>query len=190
MAKYISASHSLDRILFLPALLFLLMLLGFSPTLAQEEVLDAKTYVSQDGVQPGGTIDVAFVLAIIPGWHINGPELADPYMISCSLKIEEDEAVEVQEIYYPVPETRSYSFSEAELQVYESEAILGARIRVSENRSPGSLVLKANFLFQACDNVSCMAPETIEFEVPLEVVQASKKIQYINKDIFAQIEFR
>jgi len=180
----------MHRILLWPASLFFFILLGFATITGQEEVLEVKTFVSQDGVHPGGTVDVAFLIDIIPGWHINGPQLADPYLISCALMIEENDAVEVKEIFYPVPETETYSFSEEELQVYEGKAVLGARVRVSESRSPGRLVLKASFLYQACDNVSCMAPETLEMEVPLEVVPASRKIRYTHKDIFAQIEFR
>lgn len=180
----------MPRILLWPASLFFLILLGFTTITAQEEVLDVKTFVSQDGVHPGGTVDVAFLMEIIPGWHINGPQLADPYLISCALMIEENDAVEVKEVFYPEPETGTYSFSEEELQVYEGKTVLGARVRVSENQSPGRLVLKASFLYQACDNVSCMAPETLEMEVPLEVVPISKKVRSINKDIFAQIEFR
>ncbi len=168
----------------------LLILLGFSSGWAEGEVLDVKTYISQDDVHPGGVIDVAFLLDIIPGWHINGPELADQFLIACTLMIDEDDTVEVLEIYYPVPETRAYSFSEVELQVYEEKVVLGARIKVDETITLGKNVLKTSFLYQACDDVSCMAPETLEFEIPFQVVPASKEIKQINKEIFLQIKFR
>jgi DsbC/DsbD-like thiol-disulfide interchange protein len=157
---------------------------------AQTEVLEVKTYLSQDGVQPGGTIDVAFVLDILPGWHINAPELADPFLIPCTLLIEEENSVEAKEVLYPLPETRSYSFSEVDLQVYEGKVILGARVHVSEEISQGKNVLKASFLYQACDDVSCMAPETLEFEIPFRVVSESAEIKKIHQEIFAQIKFR
>jgi thiol:disulfide interchange protein DsbD len=165
-------------------------MIGFSLERVQGEVLDVKTYVSQDGVHPGGMIDIAFLLDIIPGWHVNGPELADPYLISCALIVEEDESVEVREIYYPVPETRTYSFSETELQVYEGKVLLGARIKVSDTAAQGEVKVKANFLYQACDDMSCMAPETLEFEVPIQVVPTDTAIDQINPDIFAKIKFR
>ena len=168
----------------------LLILLGFSSGWAGGEILDVKTYISQDDVHPGGVIDVAFLLDIIPGWHINGPELADQFLIACTLMIDEDDTVEVWEIYYPVPETRAYSFSEVKLQVYEGNVVLGARIKVDDAITLGKNVLKASFLYQACDDVSCMAPETLEFEIPFQVVPASKEIKQINQEIFLQIKFR
>ncbi len=167
-----------------------MVLSGFSSGWAEGEVLDVKTYVSQDGVHPGGTIDVAFLLDILPGWHINGPELADQFLIACTLMIEEDETVEVLELYYPVPETRAYSFSEVELQIYEGKVVLGARVRVVDAIAQGKNILKASFLYQACDDRSCMAPETLEFEIPFQVVPASKEVKKINQEIFAQIKFR
>lgn len=165
-------------------------LMGFSSAGSEGEVLDVKTYVSQDGVHPGETIDIAFLLDIIPGWHINGPELADQFLIACTLMIDEDDTVEVLEIYYPVPETRAYSFSEVKLQVYEGKVVLGARIKVDDAITLGKNVLKASFLYQACDEMSCMAPETLEFEIPFQVVPASKEIKQINQEIFSQIKFR
>lgn len=167
----------------------LLALSLYSYGWAADEVINVKTYVSQDGVHPGGKIDVAFLLDIIPGWHINGPELADQFLIPCTLIIDEDDTVEVLELYYPVPEIRAYSFSEVELQIYEGKTVLGVRIKVDDAIPEGKNILKASFLYQACDEVSCMAPETLEFEIPFEVVSASKEIKQINQEIFAQLKF-
>ncbi|UCE41183.1 MAG: hypothetical protein JSV17_17410 [Candidatus Aminicenantes bacterium] len=190
MLKNKFQSKSWHRVASLFALVCFPLLMGFSSGGTEGEVLDVKTYVSHDGVHPGGKIDVAFLLDITPGWHINGPELTDQFLIACTLMIEEDDNVEVDEIYYPVPETRTYSFSEVELQVYEGKVVLGARIHVSDTIPQGKNMLKASFLYQACDDVSCLAPETLEFEIPFQVVPAAKEVNKINQDIFSQIKFR
>jgi thiol:disulfide interchange protein DsbD len=190
MSKNKMISKSAYRISLLSVLACFLIMPGFSAVRAEGEVLDVKTYISQDGVHPGGIIDVGFLLDILPGWHINGPELADQFLIACTLLIEEDETIEVVEIYYPLPETRAYSFSEVELQVYEGKVVVGARIKVGDAIPQGKNMLKASFLYQACDDISCMAPETLEFEIPFQVVPASAEIKQINQSIFSQIKFR
>jgi DsbC/DsbD-like thiol-disulfide interchange protein len=189
MLKCKIQSKSWYRVAVLSALICIPFLMGFSLGWADGEVINVKTSVSQDGVHPGGMIDVAFLLDIIPGWHINGPELADPFLIACTLMIDEDDNIEVLELYYPVPETRAYSFSEVELQVYEGNVVLGARIKVDDAIPEGKNFLKASFLYQACDKISCMAPETLEFEIPFQVVPASQKIKQINQEIFAKLKF-
>lgn len=168
----------------------LLILAGFSSAWAEGEVVAVKTYVSQDGVHPGETIDVAFLLDILPGWHINGPALADQFLISCTLMIDEGDTIEVVEIFFPDPETRAFSYSEVELQIYEGKVVLGARVKVGNAVPQGETVLKASFLYQACDDRSCMAPETLEFAIPIQVVPASKETKRINDEIFSQIKFR
>jgi thiol:disulfide interchange protein DsbD len=183
-------SKSWHKATIFSALICIPLLLGFSSPWSEGEVLDVKTYLSQDGAHPGGVVDIAFLLDILPGWHINGHELADPYLIPCTLLIEEENSVEVIEVYYPVPETRSYTFSEVELQVYEGKVVLGARIKVGDAIPQGKNLLKASFLYQACDEISCMAPETLEFEIPFQVVPASTEIKKINQEIFAQLKFR
>ncbi len=190
MLKFTSQSNLRNRIAFLASFLCIPFLLGFSSSWREGEVLDVKTYLSCDGVHPGGIIDVAFLLDILPGWHINAPELADPYLIPCTLLIEEENSVEVAEVYYPVPETRAYTFSEVELQVYEGKVVLGARLKVGDAVIQGKNLLKASFLYQACDDISCMAPETLQFEIPFQVVPASAEIKKINQEIFAQLKFR
>jgi len=190
MSEYKITSKSGYRISLLSVLACLLILPGFSLGWAEGEVVTIETFFSQDGVHPGETIDVAFLLDILPGWHINGPELADQFLISCTLMIDEDDSIEVLELYYPDPETRAFSYSEVELQIYEGKIVLGARIKVGDAIPQGENILRAGFLYQACDDRSCMAPETLEFEIPFQVVPASKEIKQINEDIFSKIKFR
>ncbi len=178
------------KIAVLSLLSCLIVLQGFSSGQDEGKVLTVQTFLSQDGVHPGGTMDVAFLLDILPGWHINGPELADQFLIACTLLVEEEDHIEVLELYYPDPETRVYSFSETELQIYEGKVVLGARVKAGESIAQGKNILKASFLYQACDDVSCLAPETLEFEIPFQVVPASADVKKINPEIFAQIKFR
>jgi thiol:disulfide interchange protein DsbD len=190
MLENLMVTKSTKKIAVFSLLSFLIVVQGFSSGQDEDKVVTVQTFLSQDGVHPGGTIDVAFLLDILPGWHINGPELADQFLIACTLLIEEEDTIEVLELYYPDPETRAYSFSETELQIYEGKIVLGARIEAAESIPQGKNILKASFLYQACDEVSCMAPETLEFEIPFQVVPASAEIEKTNLEIFAQIKFR
>jgi thiol:disulfide interchange protein DsbD len=167
------------------------LLPGSSVEKNQEEgVVTVETYVSLDGVHPGGTIELALLLDILPGWHIHGADLADQFLIASTLMIDENDEVKVLETYYPEAMSRLYSYSEIELKVYEGEVVLGAFLRINDDARAGQKTLKASFLYQACDDQSCMAPQTINLEIPFRVVAASTEVKEINKEIFSKIKFK
>jgi DsbC/DsbD-like thiol-disulfide interchange protein len=155
----------------------------------EEENITLKTFISLDGIHPGESFKVAFLLNIIPGWHIYGPKLDDEFLIPSELIIDEGDNIKVIKLYYPEPGSGRFDYSEAELSVYEGEILLGAFIKVSENIPPKKHFIKASFLYQPCDDLTCMAPRTIKLEIPFKVVSLSKKTKEINKKIFSKINF-
>ncbi len=164
---------------------------SLSPGLPHEhEVVTVETLFSQDGVYPGGSIKVAFLLNILPGWHINGSEPTDPYLIASELFIEETEEAKVLDIYYPEPRTGHFSYSEAEIQIYEGEVVLAALIKIGEKVSVEEHLLDVSFLYQPCDSQSCMSPQTLDLKVGLPVVSTSQQTKEINTDIFSKIKFK
>ncbi len=172
--------------------LFLSGLISSSPLEQEQEegVVTVQTYVSQDGVHPGGTIKMALLLDILPGWHIHGAELADQFLIPSTLMIEEDDEVKVLETFYPEAKSQLYSYSEIELLIYEGEVVLGALLQTNADAAVGGKKLKVSFLFQACDDQSCMAPKTLDLEIPFQVVPASSEVKEINQEIFSKLKFK
>lgn len=169
----------------------MLFAFGLFPGLPQEQdVVTVKTFLSQDGVHPGGLIKVAFLLNILPGWHINGNEVADPYLIASDLFIEDTEELKVLDIFYPEAHTAQFSYSDADIQIYEGEVVLGALIKVSKSISVEEHVLEASLLYQACDTQSCMSPQTLDLKVGFPVVPTSQKIGEVNPEIFSKIKFK
>jgi DsbC/DsbD-like thiol-disulfide interchange protein len=155
----------------------------------EEETVTVKTFISNDGIHPGESFKVAFLLNIIPGWHIYGPQLDDEFLIPSELIIDEGDNIKVSKLYYPEPGSRRFDYSEAELSVYEGEMLLGALIKVSEDIPPKKHFIKASFLYQPCDDLTCMAPRTLKLEIPFKVVSLSKKTKEINTKIFLKMDF-
>ncbi len=155
----------------------------------EEETVTVKTFISHDGIHAGESFKVAFLFNIIPGWHIYGPKLDDEFLIPSELIIDEGDNIKVSKLYYPEPGSGRFDYSEAELSVYEGEILLGALIKVSEDIPPKKHFIKASFLYQPCDDLTCMAPRTLKLEIPFKVVSLSKKTKEINKKIFSKIDF-
>jgi len=155
----------------------------------EEEIVTVKTFVSHDGIHPGKSFKVAFLLNITPGWHVYGPELLDEYLIPSELIIDEDDKIKALKLFYPEPGSGRFVYSEVELQVYEGEVLLGALIKVSDDISLKRHSLKASLLYQPCDDRTCLAPKTIKLEIPFRVVSLSNKVKEINENIFSKIDF-
>jgi len=177
-----------------PAILFILICFSFlcasSFIEAQEEdILTAKTFISHDGVHPGKSFKVAFRLSITPGWHINGTKLDDEFLIPSELTVDENDDVQVLKYYYPEPKSEKFEYSDTELQIYDGEVIFGALFKVSDSISPKGHILKAQLLYQACDDRSCLPPNTLYLEIPFNVVPPSQKVNQINRQIFSKIDF-
>src|SRR5262249_14266487 len=50
---------------------------------------------------------------------------------------------------------------------------------------PGDAVIKARVDVQSCNNSQCLAPATLNFEIPLKVVAAGSVVNAANQDIFS-----
>lgn len=174
-------------ILFVLIILFILISLPLIEA-REDEIVSVKTFISQDGVHPGGSFKVAFLLNIIPGWHINASGVTDEFLIPSELIIEENDDIKVLRLFYPEPESEKFSYSDIELPVYAGEVILGALIKVSDDIVRRKHILKAGFLYQPCNDRLCMPPKTLNLEIPFNVVSLSRKTKEINKKIFLKID--
>jgi thiol:disulfide interchange protein DsbD len=149
--------------------------LAFAPALpAQDEghVIEARGLISRDSVCPGETFKAAVIVKIQAGYHVNDNAPLDEFMIPTTLVIDDHPDFEVLEILFPKGRRARFSYSEAELLVYEGEAVLGVLLRAKTGAAPGAKTLKATVGYQACDNVSCLPPKEFVFSVAVPVATA------------------
>ncbi|MCX7975354.1 MAG: protein-disulfide reductase DsbD N-terminal domain-containing protein [Candidatus Aminicenantes bacterium] len=156
----------------------------------QPKVVQTKLFMSKDGVHPGETVALALKLAIAPGWHINAPEQVDIFLIPCSFEVSESSEYRLIDKYYPPAERGKFSFSENELAFYAGEIYLGVLLEISARAKPGKIKINSSFTYQACDDRSCLPPETILLEVEIDVVPFEKSTKEINSEIFAHMNFK
>jgi thiol:disulfide interchange protein DsbD len=164
---------------------------SLSPAFQEDDqVVEAKALLSRDGVKPGETFKVAVILKVQPGYHINDNAPLDEFMFPTALTFEENPNVEVVETYYPSGRRARFSYSEAELVVYEGEATLGVLLETKAGVEPGTLKLKATLSYQACDNMSCLPPKELPVEISVPVVPPSKECRDLHPEVFSKIPFR
>jgi hypothetical protein len=176
----------------LGAALLLAAIFGLAPGLSsqsEEQVVKAKGLVSRDAVRPGETFKVAAVLAIQAGYHINDNAPLDEFMIPTSFVIEEHPDLEIVEIFYPKGRRARFAYSDAELVVYEGEAVLGALVKAKTGLAAGPRVLKCALSYQACNDQSCLPPKEVSFEITVPVAVTGQGAD-LHPEIFGRLTFQ
>jgi len=153
------------------------------------QVVEAKGLISCDAVRPGETFKVAAILKVRPGYHINDNAPLDEFMIPTELTFGENGDFEVVEISYPKGRRARFAYSEAELVVYEGEAVLGALVKAKNGLAAGARTLKASVSYQACNNESCLPPKELPFEIAVPVTTGGACAP-VHPEIFDKIRFK
>ncbi len=153
------------------------------------QVVEAKGLISCDAVRPGETFKAAIILKVQPGYHINDNAPLDEFLIPTELSFGEGQDFEVVEISYPRGRRARFAYSEAELVVYEGEAVLGALVKAKSGLAAGTRTLKASLSYQACNNESCQPPKALPLEIPVAVT-TSGACAPLHPEIFDKIRFK
>ena len=154
---------------------------------APVEKLAAKGYLSLDKVQPGSQFEIAVVVEIAKGWHVNANPAKEGF-IATEVTLPEVSSLAFGEVVYPAGEVLKLG-SIGEAPVYHDTITIGVQADLSQTAPIGSSTLDFQLQYQACDDAQCLLPETLNFSVPIEVVGIEDTVQRINEAIFADIEF-
>jgi len=153
--------------LFLALLAVLLCATAQAQTSAS--VVKVKPQESVYKLKPGATFQVAVVLEIDEGYHINSNQPADKFLIPTTLKVESLKGLRANTVRYPKAKMQKFSFSEKPMSVFEGRAVLRFTARALPSLAQGSHTLKAKLTVQACNDALCLKPQTVNLDIPLEV---------------------
>ena len=128
-----------------------------------------KATAKDVSIKAGSDGDAIVQLTIQNGYHINANPPTFAYLKATELELPPGPGVSVGFIVYPNPLTKTFSFAEKPLAVYEGVTDIKARLKVDKSTKPGQHDLPAKIQVQACDNQVCYAPGTLEITIPLIV---------------------
>ncbi len=156
---------------------------GFNP-----DLLNIKTYLSLDKVYTGSEFKTALKVKINKEWHINSNKPNEDYLIPSKLTVNENQNFNLNKVVYPKAHDFKFAFSDSPLSVWEDEIIIGAIVNVNENVEPGIYSLIVNFDYQACNDMSCLAPTSISDTIEVIVADRKDVVNQINEEIFDELD--
>lgn len=171
--------------------LFLIILLNIS-LVAQfgppENLLSSKLFQSFEKVQPESQLKFALKINIEDTWHINSHKPNEDFLIASEITAELSNNFKLLTVVYPTPHEYNFGFSDVPVSVFEGEIFIGGIISVDANTPLGNYEIPIEFTYQACNDVTCLPPNSIKDTIRVEVVDNQTPITEINGDIFSQLE--
>jgi thioredoxin:protein disulfide reductase len=136
---------------------------------AAREVVAPAAYASLEPAARGGTFQLAIVLKIRNGFHINAHEPSADYLIATSITPQLPAGFKAGEIAYPKGELRSFSFSKTPLNVYEDKVIVRIPITVLPEAPTGAQHIPLKLRYQACNNELCLPPVKLDVDATVNI---------------------
>ena len=147
---------------------------GNALVLAQEAlpspaaVVKPQTLVSIEPVPRGKSFEIAVVVEIAKGFHMNSHKPTDPYLIPTTLTPQLPSGFDVADTIYPDGHQEKFSFSPNKpLNVYTGKVVLRLKLTAHPDAALGPTTIPMTLRYQACNDNLCRAPHTLE--IPLNV---------------------
>ena len=142
---------------------------------AAKDVVVSSAYTSFDPVARGHEFQIAVVLKIRDGYHINARETTLDYLIPTDLKVELPAGFKAGEVSYPKGTLKTFAFSKTEkLNVYTGTVILRAKITALPDAALGAQHIPLKLRYQACSESVCLPPVRQDVDTAFAVAATGK----------------
>ncbi len=115
------------------------------------------------------TVDATVDVTIDTGYHVNANPPTFPYLKPTELQIDPTQGMSVAFIVYPDALTKTFSFAEKPLAVYEGTIPIKVKLKIEKTAPIGKQTLSAKLNVQACDDQVCYAPGTLDVSIPVDI---------------------
>jgi len=138
------------------------------------DVVKPEIYVSLDPAARGSSFQIAVVMKIRPGFHVNAREKSEDYLIATDLKPELPAGFQSGEVSYPKGKLDKFTFSKIPLNVYQDTVTLRLPLTALANAPLGEQHIPLKLRYQACSSEICLPPVTLTLDAIINVASSSK----------------
>ena len=161
--------------------------LADSQGVSGKDVLTPNTYASFDPVARGMDLNVAVVLKIKPGFHINARKVTAEYLIPTDLRLDVPAGFKLADVIYPEGTLQTFAFSKnKQLNVYTDTAVIWLPLLVLANAPLGPQHIPMKLRYQACSTEICLPPVTKDVDLTVNVVANHSGVKAANPEIFSR----
>jgi thioredoxin:protein disulfide reductase len=148
------------------------------------DVVSTSAYASLDPVARGSAFQLAVVLKIRNGFHINARQPSEDYLIPTDLRADLPAGFKSGDTTYPKGELRTFSFSKKPLNVYEDKAVIRIALSALPNAPLGAQHIPLKLHYQACNNQVCLPPVTVDVDATITVAANADASRPAHPELF------
>jgi DsbC/DsbD-like thiol-disulfide interchange protein len=169
--------------------LIALFLLGasvaYSQMVSAKDVVAPTAFASYDPVARGMAFQVAVVLKIKPGFHVNAREVTADYLIPTDVRADVPAGFKLGDVIYPKGTLQSFAFSKnTKLNVYTDSVTVFVPLTTLPNAPLGAEHVSLKVKYQACSQEICLPPVTKDVDATINVVAAQAAAKAANAAVF------
>jgi hypothetical protein len=139
------------------------------------DVVKPEIYPSLDPAARGTSFQIAVVMKIRPGFHVNAREKSEEYLIATDLKTELPAGFSSGEVAYPKGKLENFTFSKKPLNVYQDTVVLRLPVSALASAPLGEQHLPLKLRYQACSAEICLPPVTLDANINVAASAADTK---------------
>ena len=149
-------------------------------------VVTSHTFVSLEPVPAGKEFQVAVVVDILRGFHMNSHKPTDQYLIPTTLAPQLPAGIELVDTIYPPGKLEKFSFSpDKPLDVYTGSVTLRLRLTAKSGATSGTTTIPMMLRYQACNDTACLPPVKVPVSAKFELAAAGTKSRAVHPEVFA-----
>lgn len=149
------------------------------------EVVKPTAFPSLEPAARGEQMEIAVIMKIRDGYHVNARETTFDYLIPTDLKAEALAGFKTGNVTYPKGTLHKFNFTKDQpLNVYTGTVVLRMPVKVEANAPLGEQHLALKLHYQACSTDVCLPPATLPVDAVIHV--SAKESHPSHPELFAK----
>ena len=137
---------------------------------AARDVVKPAAYASFEPVARGKEMEIAVVMKIRDGYHVNARQTTFDYLIPTDLKADAPTGFKTGAVSYPKGTLHKFNFTKDKpLNVYTDTVVLRLPVSVDANAPLGEQHIALKLRYQACSTDVCLPPATLPVDAVIHV---------------------
>ena len=150
------------------------------------DVVKPEVYASMEPAWRGGSFQIAVVMNIRPGFHVNAREKSEEYLIATDLKVQLPSGFTGGEVVYPKGKLETFTFSKKPLNVYQGKVVLLLPVNTLTTAPLGEQHIPLKLRYQACSTELCLPPTTLALDATVNIATSASASKPAHTEIFSK----